>query len=387
MPPAVKPDPVPPAATHGPVPPAATHDIAPLLALAEQARAAGRALEAAAALRALAALVPGEARVRAALARCLFQAGLWNEAWAAYQVRFDLMPAAFPRVTRPGPDGPLPIPPWRGEGSPGAVLVMGEQGLGDTIQFARYLPGLAARGMRVHAVLDRRLHRLLAPLCAGMDLRASDTPGQVAGIRAWLPMLDLPRALGLPPRAYRGPVPYLAAEPGRVARMRGRIGAEGFRVGIVWQGNPAAPVDANRSAPLAAFAPLAAVPGVRLLALQKGPGEEQAAPFPLDRLGRELDTGEDWFLDTAAAIMALDLVVSVDTAVIHLTGALGRPAMMLMHGSQGDWRWLHAAQTPIWYPSLRLIRCPDGGADWQGAAARAAQAIRAGDLPAPVVAA
>lgn len=362
---------------------AATADLAPLLALAEAARREGRAAEAAAALRSLAALLPGDARIRAALAHCLFQAGAWDEAWEAYQVRFDLLPAAFPRVTRPGPDGPVPIPPWRGQGSPAAVLVMGEQGLGDTIQFARYLPLLAARGMRVHAVLDRRLHRLLAPLCAGMDLRASDTPGQVAGLRAWLPMLDLPRALGLSPRAYRGPVPYLAAEPERVAQLRARIGAEGLRVGIVWQGNPAAPVDANRSAPLAAFAPLAAVPGVRLFALQKGPGEEQDAPFPLDRLGRELDNGPDWFLDTAAAIMALDLVVSVDTAVVHLAGALGRPAMVLMHGSQGDWRWLHAAETPIWYPSLRLVRCPDGRADWQGAAVRAAQAIRMGNLPAP----
>jgi hypothetical protein len=362
---------------------AATADPAPLLALAEAARREGRAAEAAAALRSLAALLPGDARIRAALARCLFQAGAWEEAWEAYQVRFELMPAAFPRVTRPGPAGPVPIPPWRGEGSPAAVLVMGEQGLGDTIQFARYLPMLAARGVRVHAVLDRRLHRLLGPLCAGIDLRASDTPGRVAGLRAWLPMLDLPRALGLAPRAYRGRVPYLAAEPDRIGRLRARIGAEGFRVGIVWQGNPAAPVDANRSAPLAAFAPLAALPGVRLFALQKGPGEAQEAGFPLDRLGRDLDNGPDWFLDTAAAIMALDLVVSVDTAVVHLAGALGRPALMLMHGSQGDWRWLHAEQTPLWYPSLRLLRCPGGGADWQAAAARAAQAIRTGDLPAP----
>ncbi len=142
-------------------------------------------------------------------------------------------------------------------------------------------------------------------------------------------------------------------------------------------------MDRNRSAPLAAFAPLAAIPGVRLFSLQKGPGEEQAAPFPLDRLGPEMDGGADWFLDTAAAIEALDLVVAVDTAVVHLAGAQGRPVLLLMHGRQGDWRWLHSEETPIWYPSLRLVRCQNGGADWQAAAARAAFLVRTGNLPSP----
>ncbi len=369
------------AATPEPVPLAATPDIAPLLALAEEARAGGRAREAAAALQSLAALVPNDTRIRAALARCLFQAGLWNEAWAAYDVRFELLPTAFPRVTRPGPDGPVPLPPWRGQGSPEAVLVMGEQGLGDTIQFARYLPLLVARGMRVHAVLDARLHALLAPVTGGVDLRASGAPGSVPGVRAWLPLMDLPRALGLSPQHYQGRVPYLAADRQRRAKMRARIGEGGLRIGIVWQGNPAAPVDANRSVPLAAFAPLAAIPGVRLFSLQKGPGEEQDARFPLDRLGPELDGGADWFLDTAAAIEALDLVVAVDTAVLHLAGALGRPVLMLMHGRHADWRWLHAQDVPVWYPSVRLLRCPDGGADWRGAAARAAFLVRTGNLP------
>ncbi len=363
---------------------AATADIAALLALIEEARASGRATEAAAALRNLAGLVPGNTTVRAALARALFQAGLWNEAWDAYEVRFEILPAAFPRVTRPGPDGPVPMPIWRGAGQPGAVLVMGEQGLGDTIQFARYLPLLVARGVRVHAVLDPRLHRLLAPLAEGLDLRSSTQAGSVPGVTAWLPLLNLPRALGLTPQQYGGRIPYLAADRERRARMRARIGDQGLRIGIVWQGNPAAPVDANRSAPLAAFAPIAAIPGVRMFSLQKGPGEEQQAAFPLDRLGPELDGGPDWFLDTAAAIEALDLVVTVDTAVLHLAGALGRPALMLAHGQHADWRWLNAADVPVWYPSVRLVRCPDRTADWAAAAARAAFLIRSGNLPAPV---
>lgn len=357
-------------------------DLAPALALIEEARAGGRALEAAAALRSLSALVPGDATIRAALARALFQAGFWPEAWDAYEVRFDLLPTAFPRVTRRRPDGTAePMPIWRGEGRPEAMLVMGEQGLGDTIQFARYLPLLAARGIRVHAVLDPRLHRLLAPLTEGIDLRSSGAPGSIAGVKAWLPLLNLPRALGLTPQQYRGRIPYLATDRDRRATMRARIGEDGLRIGIVWQGNPAAPVDGNRSAPLAAFAPIAAVPGVRLFSLQKGPGEEQEAPFPLDRLGPEMDQGPDWFLDTAAAIEALDLVVTVDTAVLHLAGALGRPALMLTHGRNVDWRWLHAADVPLWYPTVRLVRCPAGTADWTAAALQAALLIRTGNLP------
>jgi ADP-heptose:LPS heptosyltransferase len=135
---------------------------------------------------------------------------------------------------------------------------------------------------------------------------------------------------------------------------------------------------------LAAFAPIAALPGVRLFALQKGPGEDVAAAFPLDRLGPEMDQGPDWFLDAAAAMVALDLVVSVDTAALHVAGGLGRPALMLAHGRETDWRWQLGREDTIWYPSVRLVRCPDGGADWQAAAARVAFLIRTGNLPAAV---
>ena len=357
-------------------------DLAPLIRLADEACHAGRTREAADAMRALHLLAPDNLAVRAALARTLFRAEMWDEAWDAYDVRFALMPAAFPRVRRNGAKGPEPVPIWRGGPVPPAILVMGEQGLGDTIQFARYLPMLRATGTRAHVVLDARLHALLAPLCAGLDLRPPGD-GTLRGVRHWVPLLGLPRALGLKPEQYRGPVPYLRTDPERTVRWRSRIGGGGLNIGIVWQGNPKAPVDAVRSAPLAAFAPLAEIPGVHLFALQKGPGEEQAAPFPLERLGPEMDGGSDWFLDTAAALSALDLLVTVDTAVLHLAGALGRPALMLAHGRETDWRWSVRRTDTIWYPSLRLVHCPDGGADWGAAAASAAAMIRAGDLPAP----
>ena len=342
---------------------------------------AGRIAEAVAAARALSQQQPESLQARVVLARMLFTAGLWQEAWEAYEVRFDLFPEHFIKVMRRGPTGPEPIPFWRDGALPDSLLIMGEQGLGDTIQFARFLPMLRARGVRLHAVLDARVHKLLAPLMEGIDLHSAGASGRVLGVKSWLPLLNLPSALGLMPQDYQGRIPYLAADSENVARWRDRIGTQGFRIGIVWQGNPKAPVDRNRSVPLSVFAPIAALPGARLFALQKGPGEKAAAPFARDRLGPEMDTGPDWFLDTAAVITALDLVVSVDTAVLHLAGALGRPALMLTHGRNADWRWQMGTDHTIWYPSVRLVRCPDGGADWNAAAARAAFLIRSGNLP------
>lgn len=356
-------------------------DIDPIIDFIEAARSSGRCLEAAAALRALSRLCPGNLRARASLARALFDAGLWQEAWDAYEVRFSLMPEAFPRVTRQGPEGPEPLPIWRGGAAPESLLVMGEQGLGDTIQFARFLPLLCALGVRVHAVFEPRLLKLLAPVLDGIEAHPAGTAGSVRGVKTWVPLLNLPRALGLRPQQYQGKIPYLTADPHLVARWRQRLGERGFRIGIVWQGNPKAPSDRHSSVPLSLFSVIAALPEVRLFALQKGAGEEAQAPFALERLGAELDNTADCFLDTAAAMMSLDLVVTVDTAVAHLAGALGRPTLILLHGRHSDWRWQQGREDTLWYPSVRLVRCPDGGADWNGAMARAALLIRTGNLP------
>ncbi|MBM3589277.1 MAG: glycosyltransferase family 9 protein [Alphaproteobacteria bacterium] len=356
-------------------------DIAPILVLLEDARDAGRCREAATALQVLSQLSPENLQVKAALARALFGAGLWQEAWDAYEVHFDLMPEVFTKVTRPGPNGPDAMPILRGGALPEALMVMGEQGLGDTFQFAPFLPMLRARGVRVHAVLDPRVMKLLAPVLEGIDARPGGAAGRVQGVKAWLPLLNLPRALGLRPQEYQGRIPYLAAEPARVANWRQSIGYQGYLIGIVWQGNPQASVDRNRSVPISVFAPIAALRGARFFALQKGPGEDPEAPFALKRLGPEMDNSADWFLDTAAAIMALDLVVTVDTAVLHLAGALGWPALMLAHGRNSDWRWQQGREDTLWYPSVRLVRGPDGNADWRGAAEGAAFMIRTGNLP------
>jgi hypothetical protein len=131
----------------------------------------------------------------------------------------------------------------------------------------------------------------------------------------------------------------------------------------VWQGNPDPRIDGGRSAPLAAFAPLAEIPDARLISLQKGKGLDQiaSAPFAVETLA-DFDSGPDGFIDSAAAMTCLDLVVSVDTAVAHLAGALDIPTIILLKRLGSDWRWLHGRQDTVWYPSVKLFRQSAPGA-------------------------
>jgi hypothetical protein len=177
-------------------------------------------------------------------------------------------------------------------------------------------------------------------------------------------------------------VPYLAADPARVARWAERLQSlSGLRVGIAWHGNPALEKHVwarGRSVPLAAFEPLTRLPGITLVSLQKGPGVDQLrsssfADRVLD-LSDELDAGADAFLDTAAIMSSLDLVISSDTAIAHLAGALGRPAWTALTFSP-EWRWLlDRADTP-WYPSMRLFRQTTDG-DWTAVFQAMAQALQ-----------
>jgi hypothetical protein len=167
--------------------------------------------------------------------------------------------------------------------------------------------------------------------------------------------------------------PYLFAEPDRVAAWRDRIGTGGLRIGINWQGNSGRFEDRGRSMPLAAFAPLAAVPGVRLISLQKGEGEEQAANFPVTTLAG-LDDGPDAFIDTAAVMATLDLIITSDTSIAHLAGALGRPVWVALRRIP-DWRWMLDRTDSPWYPTMRLFRQTTEG-DWDGVFAAIAEALR-----------
>jgi Family of unknown function (DUF6165) len=161
-------------------------------------------------------------------------------------------------------------------------------------------------------------------------------------------------------------VPYLRAEPERASAWRERLQRDGFKIGIAWQGRPGVAIDKGRSLPLRCFAPLARLPGVRLISLQKNHGLDQLEGLPegmkVETLGADFDAGSDAFLDTAAVMENLDLVITSDTSVAHLAGALARPVWIVLR-HMPDWRWLLDREDSPWYPTARLFRQQRAG-DW-----------------------
>jgi tetratricopeptide (TPR) repeat protein len=248
-------------------------------------------------------------------------------------------------------------PTWNGPGRPGErVLVLNDHGLGDTIQFFRYLPLMAAAGVETTFVCPANLRRLLS---SKSDGRFVDSPPAGEPFDAQIAISSLPRAFGTRLESIPADAPYLSAEPALREKWAKRIGRAGFKIGVVWQGNPNPEADRARSMPLAAFGPLAAVAGVRLISLQKGFGEEQLANLPasmrVETLGADFDSGPDAFVDAAAAMMQLDLVVTCDTSVAHLAGALARPVWVALK-TDAEWRWLTGRADSPWYPTMRLFR-------------------------------
>ncbi len=317
---------------------------------------------------------------RAGLARLLFLEESWDEAWLAFAVRFALMDEP-PRLMLNRADGSRhDVPPWDGQGRPDRLLVMAEQGLGDTLQFSRFLAPLAARCGEVLLAAPRRLHSLLRSLPVPVRLLAREEPGSLPLGTQWCPLLDLPRLLGLNPGDYHRPSPHLAAEPERVAVWANRLPpAKGRRIALCWRGNPAHGSDRTRSAKLADFAALAALPDVQLVVLQQGAADEVAACSFADRLvvPEGLDEGpHEGFADSAAIVALSDVVVSVDTALAHLAGALGRPLHLLLSRQASDWRWGYRRERPVWYPQAWIWRQKRQG-DYTGAVADLAQALRA----------
>jgi hypothetical protein len=232
------------------------------------------------------------------------------------------------------------------------------RGLGDAIHFYRYAALAEARGAHVILSVNDPLLPLLQSATPQVDMIGL---GQVpASFDYHVPLMSLPLALG-------GDIPAtprtLAAEPARVARWRERIGGEGTRIAVSWQGDAVAKGSEGKSFPLQALAGIAAIPGVRLISLQKHAGTEQ-----LGRSGMTvetfpgLDEGPGAFLDSAAIMENCDLVISCDTALAHLAGALGVPAWIALKHVP-DWRWFLGRSDSPWYPSLKLFRQPAPG-DW-----------------------
>ncbi|MEM6667517.1 MAG: tetratricopeptide repeat protein, partial [Pseudomonadota bacterium] len=326
-------------------------------------------------------MFPDDANIGALHARTLFWMGEWDRAWRAYRVRFALMDTP-PRVYGSDAAGNRQsIRPWMGDGTPERLFVMSEQGLGDVLQFCRFAAHLHARGIEVSIAAPDRLTALLKTMETPVNWLSAENPAPGgAPTRTWLPMLDIPMALGLSSDDYSAPKPYLFADPARPKKWRAKMKKGDIKIGIAWQGNPEKDNDRERSATLETFAPLADIPGVQLYALQVGDAADavKSVPFKarITTFGKTFDKGDDAFLDTAAVMMELDRIVTVDTAIGHLAGALGRPVSILLSKYNSDWRWQREQRETLWYPTATLHRQSVHN-DWSGPMAEIAAEIAA----------
>lgn len=305
--------------------------------------------------------------------------GRFEEGWRDFERRFEVADCNFSLPA-------LNAPVWRGEPlKDRGIVVFSEQGLGDAIQFVRFVPQLADMGARVTFLCHPTLIRLFGNFAAaGIELIASCRGDRRFDYQCAL--MSLPERFGTTITSVPNAVPYLFAEPDLVEKWRKHIGDEGFRIGICWQGNPAGQVDKGRSIPLRHFESIAAIRGARLISLQRSHGLEQLGQLPagmqVETLG-PFDAGSDAFIDTAAIMQNLDLVVTSDTSVAHLAGALGRPVWVALKHTP-DWRWMLKRSDSPWYPSMRLFRQQRRG-DWAGVFAEIAdvlQKMRSGNIAA-----
>ncbi|WP_373990761.1 tetratricopeptide repeat protein [Duganella sp. BuS-21] len=302
-------------------------------------------------------LEPEHARARFNLAYVLLRQGRFEEGWRMLEARweFEGFPLSF--------DCPF----WQDEALEGKSIVIGlEAGHGDMIHFCRYAPMLKARGAaRVDVVCHPDLRRLLATL-AGVDHVYAPDHAPTDGWDYWTRPMRLPGLFDTELASIPAAVPYLHAPPALVAHWRALLPQQGLRVGLAWRGNPNFENDADRSLPslmtLAALGAAAqAAGGVQFVSLQKGSGADEALtpPAGMTLLAIAPQLGD--FADTAAVIANLDLVISTDSAVAHLAGAMGKPCWLLLPDYRCDWRWMAERDDTPWYPSMRLFRQPRGG--------------------------
>jgi tetratricopeptide (TPR) repeat protein len=329
------------------------------------------------------ALDPQSDHARNNKAVLLLQRGDYEEGWDLYESRWINSRTPKHALT-------LPIPQWNGQALDGKrIVVFDEQGFGDAIQFVRFCFALLDRGATVAFFCRKPLHRLFGGLTRTLRVVDDFAPGERFDYQSAL--CSLPRAL----RTRSGTIPaqklYLRAEPGLVAKWAARLGSRGFKVGVCWRGSANPKADPGRAVPVAAFAALV-MEGVRLVSLQKpadspgadradspgadraeSPGADRADPPWLERLGPDFDAGPDGFVDTAALMASLDLVVTCDTSIAHLAGALGRPVLTLLQRVP-DWRWGLDGDLCPWYPSMRLIRQSRSG-DWSEPMSRVRESL------------
>jgi tetratricopeptide (TPR) repeat protein len=308
----------------------------------------GKLDEAVTAYRQAISLRPDYAGAHASLSLALLLQGNFREGWPELEWRLQRWARSFSR------------PLWDGSPLPDHTILLyyRELGLGDTFQFICYAPLVKQRVGRVVVEAPPGLGAILST-CPGVD-QVVEEGTEPPPYDVYAPQLRLPIIFGTTLTNVPANVPYLSADPVLVARWRQRLaGLPGFKIGIAWEASRKHPGSRPRCIPLRQFAPLARLPGVRLISLQKGGGLDQLAgvaeDFPVTSFGDELDQTAGAFMDTAAIMKNLDLVISADTSVVHLAGALGVRAWVPLP-QVPDWRWLLHRQGTPWYPTLRLFR-------------------------------
>jgi tetratricopeptide (TPR) repeat protein len=327
-------------------------------------KAQNKLAEAAAAYRSAVAADPDFPEAHFSLAQILFLQGDLRDAWDEYEWRWKLAEYVWVKSLH----GIEQKPRWQGEPLYGrAILIYAEQGLGDTIQFARFIPGVVARGGRVVFAVHPPLVGLLG--CIDDVTIVPLTQSLLPAFDVHCPLLSLPRLFGTTLETIPAEHSYLRAGPSAVERWASRIHGEDLRVGIIWAGNAAQRGDRLRSPHLAAMAPLFAAPGVSFVALQLGDGRKDIAATPLPDNVRDLGTEIIDFTDTAAVMTGLDLVITSCTASLHMAAALGIPTWAVLPFAP-HFFWLLDRQDSPWYPALRLYRQDDLTSGWTGVIAR-----------------
>ena len=326
--------------------------------------------EAVAELRQLIARDPDQAGAHMRLGQIHLIRGEGTPGWAEYEWRFRL-PGLKPMMP------PTSQPKWNGANArDGTLLVVCAEGFGDTIMFARYIPQIAQRCRTLLIACSAEMAPLLAqqPGIAAIVQKWAEVPAY----DAWCMLSSAPGIFGTDVVAPPAPIPYILADKTRIEVWRERldstIPAGLQRVGVVWAGRPTHPNDRRRSMDFGSLFALTGVPGIALVGMQKGRAAptlpEFRGPAPFVDCSSELTD----FVDTAALVENLDLVISVDTAIAHLAAAMGKPVWLLLPFA-ADWRWRRGRDDTPWYPTMQLIRQPRPG-DWNGAIETAIRYLR-----------
>jgi tetratricopeptide (TPR) repeat protein len=330
----------------------------------------GRFDEALAAYDQALALNPDDAQIRVNRVVALLRAGRWLEAWPDYELRLalaghaNMRPRLLPAIAG--------LPDLTGR----TIVVVHEDGLGDTLHFARYLPMLAERGARVLVSVPTALTRVMRTIPGVADVCDSDGP--LPSHDFYCPFFSLPRAFETTPDTIPAPIPYLWADPALAETWNVRLPHGALRVGLVWAGQarPMLPgfaiLDGRRSMALSSLAPLTTVPDVVFISLQHGPEAAQLQTSGMTLFDPMTEITD--FADTAAIVANLDLVISVDTSIVHLAGAMGKPVFLLDRYDH-CWRWLSGRSDSPWYPGLRIFRQERIG-DWTPVLQGAVRALR-----------